>query len=142
MRHSEVGDFMLPNLELNEDMARGMRFAFSMSTKSVIWHRAGSVSELDGTNHRPMECMHIDHHRGPDYDEPDTGMLVSDIQHLAYHTLFKDMPEEIGLAPHYNDWAINTLTQRIIDWNNANGVDYNCNSLLIEAEEKWKVYFS
>lgn len=85
--------------------------AYSLESKQIMKDRCDWVSELSETNHRPMNCSHLSHDKSLDtYDDPDFGLFLTDIEHLAMHMIFHDHSEEIlGLPRHQNAWSIRKL---------------------------------
>jgi hypothetical protein len=97
--------------------------SFSSETSFLIRRRAGGISELDGSSDRPLEASHLNHSKSfRGYDRVSNGVLVTDIQHLAYHLLFAHSPKEIGLTTRSNARAIESLKSRIYDFNIKNNL--------------------
>lgn len=76
--------------------------------------RSCGKSELSGRTDRPLHCMHFDHTRRPDYNESNSGMRVTIVEHLAYHLFHQDKPEEIGLKECQNSFAIDMLNRNSV----------------------------
>lgn len=87
-----------------------------------VRERAKNKSELSGTKGRPLQCCHLDHQRNQYYNGEDVVVLVTDIEHYAYHLIFKNQPLEIGLHKGHNGWAIKTLKENIMAVNRNIGM--------------------
>lgn len=113
--------------------------AFSLETKFQIKERAGNRSELSGESDRPLQCSHFDHSKkNPNYDSPDEGILVTDIEHLAYHVKYLRKPDKIGLTKRENRDAIKTLWREALSFNNCS-MEEICGRF-IEAKSRWDEY--
>ena len=91
--------------------------AVSADIRYEVRERAKHKSELSGRGGRPLQCCHLSHNRDQYYNGLDVVVLVTDIEHLAYHMLFTNKPLEIGLHKGHNNWAIDTLLRDIHRFN-------------------------
>lgn len=110
--------------------------SFSFAVREKIRERAHNTSELPALNHeipniaqspfyieRPCECSHLYHGREiAEYDNSDNSVYCTDIQHYAYHHIFRDSPYMIGLQKEQNQWAIEQLYKRITRFNYVTGL--------------------
>lgn len=88
------------------------QLAFSRKSRNKIRSRDKTCQDNSGTSHLGrLEAAHLDHDKSnPDYDNPDTGILLCGKHHLAQHI---DGHGSNGLAKHHNAWAVNMLTKRL-----------------------------
>jgi len=118
--------------------------AFERETRRDIRRRAGFESELSSINNRPLECSHLDHSRYHDsYNFPDNGVLVTDIEHYAYHQIFKLHPYHIGLSKDDNYSALCSIYQRILDFNKQSCIEMSedqIDSEINKAKDYWFLY--
>lgn len=118
--------------------------SFSVETKIDIYDRAGRNSELSGETERPLECSHLSHDRGlEDYDTPEMAVLCTDIEHYAYHLIFRKNPSHIGLTVNQNDWSINELWKKVLK--NSEALDWSYEQTVLEvrkARAMWFYYLS
>lgn len=84
---------------------------FSEATRKEIKKRAKYRSEISGRTDRPLHAMHFNHARTEGYDTPPRGVLVTIVEHLVFHLLFRGKAHRIGLKECQNDWAIDILQQ-------------------------------
>lgn len=115
--------------------------SFSLDIRHEIKDRSGYLSELTGENGRPMECSHLYHGREiEEYNNPENGLYVTDIEHLAYHLLFVEKPSLIGLNKVENGRAIVSLYNRIEDYNRAFKLDFDLDYKIQRAKDFWALY--
>jgi len=115
------------------------REAFSIETKFRIKERAGGTSELSGENDRPLQCSHFNHNKqSPFYDSEEMGILVTDIEHYAYHVKYLRNPEKIGLTKKENKRAIKGLLGTIF-LENVDTIE-EIYGRYIEARTRWDEY--
>lgn len=89
--------------------------AFGKKTRDEVIERAGGASELTGRTDRPLHASHINHNReSEDYNNPDNGILLTDVEHLAYHINHVGHARDIGLGENQNNWAVNILTGNVL----------------------------
>lgn len=116
--------------------------SYSIDMRYTIRERAYQSSELDGCDTRPLQCSHNTHLKKiPEYNDCDFGLLVTDIQHYAYHLIFrkKEHVEEIlGLTYEQNNWSLDKMWQDIIVISDSIG--WNRQKVLEEVE-KAKLYW-
>ena len=99
-------------------------WAFDHRSRNLIWERAKGRSEVTGLNGRPLECSHIDHDRQSGYyQHPDNGLLLRDVEHLAYHIDFIGRARSIGLTEQGNDYAIEQIQKRVEEYNYNNAIE-------------------
>lgn len=117
---------------------------FTRPVREKIWVRARGLSELSKRSDRPRECAHLDHNKSRlTYNSPDTGLLVTDVEHLAHHLIFRDYPQDIGLTRAANSSAIKSLVYRCRQYNAKIGLsEEDFDQELSEAADLWeaKVY--
>lgn len=104
--------------------------------------RACEVSELDQSDNRPLQCSHNTHLKGiREYNDDEYGLLVTDIQHYAYHLIFRNSPyveEVLGLNYSQNQWSIEKMWKdlmiisRSIGWSKEK---------VLQEVEKAKLYW-
>lgn len=115
--------------------------AFSIDIRHTIKDRSQYLSELTGENGRPMECSHLYHGREiEEYNDPDNGLYVTDIEHLAYHLLFAERPSLIGLNKVENGRAIVSLYERIEWHNRSNKLETDLEYMIQRAKNFWILY--
>ncbi len=113
--------------------------SFSLETKYQIKERAGDRSELSGQDDRPLHCSHLNHgKKSPYYDDQEIGILVTDIEHLAYHVKYLRNPRKIGLTKRENRDAIKTMWRGILSENNCT-MEEICGRY-VEAKCRWDEY--
>lgn len=78
--------------------------------------RSKGRSELSGRTDRPLHCSHFNHTKGTTYNEPERGLRVTIIEHLAYHLLYRDRASEIGLKSCQNEFAIDMLNRGSLEF--------------------------
>lgn len=86
--------------------------AFSRRSKNEAIGRSGNRSEITGVSPDevgPLHCMHLDHTRDEDYDDPDRSLVCSPLEHLIYHRVHRGRAEEIGLSEEHNEQSMNLL---------------------------------
>ncbi len=120
--------------------------AFTQPVKIEIKERAKERSELSGTNSRPLVCAHLQHRGGRKkrsrYDYSENGLLVTDIEHLAHHLLFKNNPEFIGLATEQNDLSLISLVKNVRDYNEQHQIsDEDTHKKLSKALNAWNEFY-
>lgn len=98
-------------------VAEVSRLAFSSRSRYEIKDRAierlGYLgSEISGRNDMPLQCAHINHKRGPYYNDPSNGFYATVDEHLIDHILRE---RENGLTVAGNHEAIKLLTRQIHD---------------------------
>lgn len=99
------------------------RYAFSSRSRNILHHRAGGACEMTGVKGMPLECAHINHARSSHYNDPENGIVVTPLAHLAQHLYFRDDSEEwLGLPEYQNDWSIDQLVGRVLKVNYELGV--------------------
>jgi hypothetical protein len=114
---------------------------FSPDTRFEIRMRAGNISELSGAVGRPLQCCHLNHDKDlEEYNTPDMGVLVTDIEHYAYHLLFKDYPSHVGLRVGQNNWALQSLWNNIVKFNRETGLTVDLKEELEKAKGYWFYY--
>ena len=92
--------------------------AFSKSTRvkmyeRAVWHLGQQASEMTGMSGEPLSCCHIIHSRSYRfYDHPSNGFVAQLSEHLIDHILREGSN---GLCKKANDWAIDRLTNQIVD---------------------------
>ena len=113
--------------------------AFSLESKFQIKERAEGSSELSGENDRPLQCSHFNHEKNdPLYDSEDMGILVTDIEHFAYHVKYRRNPEKIGLTKKENKSAIKELWSKVLTHNNCTMEEIG--GRCVEARHRWDEY--
>lgn len=85
---------------------------------------AGSKCEISRQNHTPLECSHSYHQRGEHYNNPLIGTVLKPQIHLMYHRDFADEPEIIGLSYYDNQFAMESIQDRIYSWEEARGYEH------------------
>ena len=109
---------------------------FESRTKWEIKERAERKSELSGREDRPMQCAHLIH--GKKYNKnPEMGMYVTDIEHLAHHLMHQQRPRAIGLSRNANDGAIETLCKSV-------AMDFGCEKMREEVGQAitdWELFY-
>ena len=110
--------------------------SFGTEIKKEIKKKAKHRSELSGENSRPLVCAHLRHRGGrppsPYTERSSLGRLVTDIEHLAHHELFRGRAKLIGLTEKQNEWSIVELRERVIDYDNENNIYYK------KTEQKYR----
>ena len=116
--------------------------AFHVNIRRQIYERAGKHSELDPRNIEDLECSHLSHNHGLiEYNSAEMGVLCSSIEHLAYHLIFQDQPELIGLSNKNNYFAIRCLYSRVEKQSSDRNIDSHELARLIEqAKNEWYYY--
>lgn len=129
--------------------------SFSFLVREKIRERAHHESELPAVNpeipsivqspyytDRPCECSHLYHGREiAEYDNPDNSVYCTDIQHYAYHCIFRNSPYVIGLQKDQNQWAIEQLYKRILKFNYQSGLSNQALKKEIEyCRNLWLLY--
>lgn len=115
--------------------------AVSDSVRYEVIDRAKHKSELTGAMGRPLQCCHLDHTRNQYYNGEDAVVLVTDIEHLAYHLLFSGRSVEIGLHKGHNQWAVDTLWKDILKFNERTGKKIDNETLLADIERAKNFWF-
>ena len=137
MRHSEMGDFMLPDLEINPEMSRNMRFAFSPDKRIMIGERDNWTCQCCGRSKHEgyrVDAAHIDHDRSKStYNDIDTGLIICVLDHCKDH--IELMLEE---QTESSMWALKLISQRIWD----KGLTYGPESIIHDREELLALYES
>lgn len=112
--------------------------AYLKKIRQEIKERAGNKSELSGRSDRPLEAAHLDHTRGDDYQDPNNGILCTDIEHAAHHIIHQGNAEAIGLGEHQNEWAVGTILTRVFNFSRAKGIpDSQTTQEIHEAINLW-----
>ena len=118
--------------------------SFTTPVKTDIRERANWVSELTGENDRPLVCAHFKHRRGRENAQPfnhqGNGILVTDIEHLAHHQLFKfkNFSKHIHLSTEQNYPAICALIYNCKSYNEEKGISYGFTQIQYEfAVKAW-----
>lgn len=118
--------------------------AFSPDIRHEIRGRADNSSELSGETGRPLQCCHLSHDKYlQEYNTAEMGVLVTDIEHYAYHLIFKDRPGFIGLSGGNNQWSLETLWNNIIAFNDKTGIIMTSNDFKVaiqKAKDFWFYY--
>lgn len=118
--------------------------SFDLKSRYEIRDRAGNKSELSGVSDRPMQCCHLNHSRElGEYSTPEMGVLTTDIEHCAYHLIFRPNPWDIGMTRKDNEVAIHSLYCQIDKFNKKQGIVMSGQELfnLIEqAKDYWFYY--
>jgi hypothetical protein len=113
----------------------------SIDVRRLALEEAGYKSVLSETRGRPLECCHLSHERNEYYNLPDVVVVCTDIEHLAYHLLFTNKSEEIGMRyEHHNDYAIRSLYSRILAFNKKRGVEMEVYDQIEKAKNYWFYY--
>lgn len=98
-------------------------YAFSWRTKVLIYDRANSKCEFTGWGHLPLNAAHLNHSRQSGYyDDPSNGLLVCLPLHLAHHIKFKGNASVIGLSETHNNFAIDSLAERVLNYQASKGL--------------------
>lgn len=135
------GDILVTGAALTAAYILGTT-AFSPGIRWELRRRSGDMSELSWNARRPLECSHFDHDkRRRYYNSPTNGLLVTDIEHLAYHLYFREEPEHIGLDRKQNDWSIRQLKNRAIDFSRREGTILDLRHDVEVAKGMWDTYF-
>lgn len=103
---------------------------FRREIRQLITARAGSVSELSGSNGRPLQCAHRYHSKLEIYSTADNGIYLTDIEHLAHHLCHYQSPEEISLNLPENNQAICGLWNAIKKYNEEHDISLSDQQLL------------
>lgn len=116
--------------------------SFSNHTRWEIRDRSPNTSELTGEfTIRPMECSHLNHSRSFDtYDYPDNAVYCTDLEHLAYHLLFRNRPEQIGLKAQDNNSAIVSLLYRVQRTNRKLNIDREQYEIELQRAKSFWLY--
>lgn len=93
-----------------EGVLEGVMCKFSKESRDRIVARAGGASELSGMQVDTMHAMHVDHTKDEEYDNPGRGMLVTPMEHLAYHFLHKGRAHLIGLTEQDNELGLRVMS--------------------------------
>jgi len=89
----------------------------------------------------PYVCSHFCHSpKNIEFNFPSMGVYVDLIEHLAYHLMFKDCTEEIGLSLENNRFAISGLWVEINLINSHFNIRWTKEEIL-EKIEKAKAYW-
>lgn len=99
--------------------------------------RCGNSSEISGLN-GCVETSHLDHDKrdAEVYLSPDTVVMCTPVEHYAYHLMFKNKAEMIGLLEHENEFAIRETFKRAVCYlKRHHGIDFK----QITREEKIKI---
>lgn len=116
--------------------------SFDQQSRWEIRDRAGNKSELTDISDRPLQACHLSHSRQlEEYNQPDMGVLVTDIEHLAYHLIFRYNSFEIGLNRDCNERAIDSLYTQIRKFNKRNGIKMSEEDLFGEIEKARDYWF-
>ncbi len=115
--------------------------AFTKIIRDEIKERANQASELSGEDNRPLVCAHI-RHRGKNinkrFNYAENGKLVTDIEHLAHHRLFRKATKLIGLSGEQNLMSIISLTRDVRIFNDENNINHYETQLAYEnAIKDW-----
>ncbi len=114
--------------------------AFSTETRMQIRERADNKSELSGKDNRPLQCSHFNHKKkSKHYDKEEMGILVTDIEHLAYHLRYRKKPKKIGLPKISNERAIRDVWLGILSQNMMELEELY--DEVFEAFDSWDNYF-
>lgn len=116
--------------------------SFSAEIKKQIKNKAKHRSELSRENSRPLVCAHLRHKGGrepsPYTERRSMGRLVTDIEHLVHHELFRGKERVIGLTEKQNEWTIAKLRERVLDYDNENNIYYkNTEQKYRDAQLRW-----
>ncbi len=116
--------------------------SFSSEIKREIKRKAKHLSELSGENTRPLSCAHLKHQGGRPpskyFERTSNGRLVTDIEHLAHHELFRGISRLIGLSEKQNEKSIKALREDVNEYNNENNVNYKIyEKKYREAQDRW-----
>ncbi len=120
---------------------------FTKPVRIEIRERAQNRSELSGENNRPLVCAHLRHRGGMKNrrkrtDFSHNGLLVTDIEHLAHHKLFKNIPDKIGLSTEHNDVSIISLTRNVAKFNKENKIpDYIVQEKYENSVKAWLEFY-
>ena len=111
-------DHYYPNAE-NE-----LEAAFSTGSRNIMLDRAEHKCEITGWGHMPLEAMHLNHDHSDKalYNLPSNGLMGASIVHLAHHVFFINEPEKIGLTRAGNNWAIDQIANRVVNWHVRKGI--------------------
>lgn len=115
--------------------------AVSANIRYEVRERAKHKSELSGRGGRPLQCCHLTHNRDQYYNGEDAVVLVTDIEHYAYHLLFDGRSVEIGLHRSHNRWAMETLWRDILLFNEKMNRLMTNEQILDEVEKAKNFWF-
>lgn len=118
--------------------------SFDNQSRYEIRERASNKSELSGRDDRPLQCCHLNHSREiEEYSCPDMGVLTTDIEHCAYHLIFRLNPWEIGMTRKDNEAAIRSLYCQIEKFNKKHMISMSGQDLfnLIEQAKDYWLYY-
>jgi len=100
--------------------------SYSINSRVRLHESAQEVSQLSGIDNRPLQCSHNTHFKKIDeYDDPRYGLLVTDIEHYAYHLIFRKSPyveTVLGLTYEQNSWSLNEMWQHLMNLSNSLGM--------------------
>lgn len=117
-------------------------YAFTSNKRESIRKRAVNASELSRRTDRPLECSHLNHKRGRGYQDVENGILVTDIEHLAYHLYHIHQPEIIGLTEVQNGWAMDRIRDRVTGFNYIKGIERDIEEEVGIALTRWEEYYN
>ncbi len=116
--------------------------SYSILSRRRLHEFAEERSQLSELDTRPLRCSHNTHLKGlKEYDDTAFGLLVTDIEHYAYHLIFRKEPyviEVLGLTYEQNLWSLNEMWKQIM-WIS----DSLCltKEQVLEQVEKAKLYW-
>lgn len=120
--------------------------AFSRPSRREIMERARYKSELSERNDRPRECSHLNHYfqryYKEEYNSPDNGVYCLDIEHYAYHLMFRAEPHLIGMTLEGNEYALDKIHDRIARHNSEYGLKMDWKHEVSTASNLWQARLS
>lgn len=119
-------------LDLGPHMADVME-KFSTQSRNHIMARAGGASELSGVQESEMHAMHVDHTHDEEYDNPGRGMLVTPVEHLAYHFIHRGKAHLVGLSEEHNNLALRVMS-------GATPIGADTLDQYMRAVRKWELF--
>lgn len=84
---------------------------FSRKIRDIIFNRDEGKSVLSGETDG-LEAAHIDHTRGPNYDDPGNGRMLTTKEHYEDHF---NRHGRNGLNESQNKWALKMIWNRLTE---------------------------
>ncbi len=118
--------------------------SYTPSSRHLLHEFAEERSQLTGIDTRPLQCSHNAHFKASEeYNDPKFGLLVTDIEHYAYHLIFRKTPhveEVLGLTFEQNRWSLNEMWQQIMCISDSLGMTKGDVMKQVEAAKAYWYY--
>lgn len=90
-------------------------FSFSSRVKKIIKGRENNQPQDKHMDFGNRQCSHIDHTKGPGYNDPENGELLNRTQHWILHKMAANGQIDNGLTEEQNQWSANILWSSMTD---------------------------